>query len=53
MEDANKELNSRNLYLIVGVVVLVGALGIRYVVGQRKEIAYRKQLQQAELEFSN
>jgi signal transduction histidine kinase len=51
VEDANKELSNRNLYLIVGVVVLVGALGIRYVVGQRKEIAYRKQLQVAELEF--
>ncbi|MBP6755313.1 MAG: sensor histidine kinase [Bacteroidia bacterium] len=51
VEDANKELSSRNLYLIFGVVVLVGALGIRYVVGQRKEIAYRKQLQKAELEF--
>ena len=51
VEDANKELSSRNLYLIFGVVVLVGALGIRYVVGQSKEIAYRKQLQKAELEF--
>jgi signal transduction histidine kinase len=51
VEDANKELSSKNLYLIFGVVVLVGALGVRYVVGQRKEIAYRKQLQKAELEF--
>lgn len=51
VEDANKELNSKNLYLIVGVVVLAGALGIRYVLGQRKEIAYRKQLQAAELEL--
>jgi signal transduction histidine kinase/Tfp pilus assembly protein PilF len=51
VEDANKELSSKNLYLIFGVLVLVGALGIRYVVGQRKEIAYRKKLQKAELEF--
>lgn len=51
VEDANKELSSRNLYLIVGIFVLVGALGVRYVIGQRKEIAYRKQLQAAELEF--
>jgi signal transduction histidine kinase len=51
VEDANKELSSKNLYLIIGVVVLVAALGVRYVVGQRKEIAYRKQLQAAELEL--
>ncbi|MEY2701400.1 MAG: hypothetical protein RLY43_20, partial [Bacteroidota bacterium] len=51
VEDANKELSSRNLYLIFGVFVLVGTLGIRYVVSQRKEIAYRKKLQKAELEF--
>jgi signal transduction histidine kinase len=51
VEDANKELSSKNLYLIFGIVVLVGALGVRYVVGQRKEIAYRKQLQVAELEL--
>ncbi len=51
VEDANKELNSRNVYLIVGVVVLIGALGIRYVLGQRKELAYRKLLQAAELEL--
>ena len=51
VEDANKELSSKNLYLIFGVLILVGALGVRYVVGQRKEIAYRKQLQKAELEF--
>ena len=51
VEDANKELSSRNLYLIVGVVVLAGALGIRYVLGQRKELEYRKQLQAAELEL--
>jgi signal transduction histidine kinase len=51
VEDANKELGSKNLYLIIGVVVLVAALGVRYVVGQRKEIAYRKQLQAAELEL--
>ena len=51
VEDANKELSNRNLYLIVGVVVLAGALGIRYVLGQRKELAYRKRLQEAELEL--
>lgn len=51
VEDANKELNSKNLYLIFGVVILVAALGVRYVIGQRKEIAYRKQLQAAELEL--
>lgn len=51
VEDANKELNSRNVYLIVGVVVLTGALGIHYVLGQRKELAHRKQLQAAELEL--
>ncbi len=51
VEDANKELSSKNLYLIFGVVVLVAALGVRYVLGQRKEIAYRKQLQAAELEL--
>lgn len=51
VEDANKELSSKNLYLIYGVVILVAALGVRYVIGQRKEIAYRKQLQAAELEL--
>lgn len=51
VEDANKELSSKNLYLIFGVVVLVAALGFRYVVGQLKEIAFRKQLQVAELEL--
>ena len=51
VEDANKELSNTNLYLIVGVVVLVGALGVRYVIGQRKEIAYRKRLQVAEQEL--
>ena len=51
VEDANKELSSKNLYLIFGVVILVAALGVRYVIGQRKEIAYRKQLQAAELEL--
>jgi signal transduction histidine kinase len=51
VEDANKELSSKNLYLIVGVVVLVGALGVRYVIGQRKEIEYRKRLQVAEQEL--
>jgi signal transduction histidine kinase len=51
VEDANKELSSKNLYLIFGVVVLAGALGIRYVIGQRKEIAYRKRLQAAEQEL--
>jgi signal transduction histidine kinase len=51
VEDANKELSSKNLYLIFGVVVLVAALGVRYVISQRKEIAYRKQLQAAELEL--
>jgi signal transduction histidine kinase len=51
VEDANKELSSKNLYLIVGVVVLVGALGVRYVMGQRKEIAYQKRLQVAEQEL--
>jgi signal transduction histidine kinase len=51
VEDANKELSSKNLYLIFGVVILVAALGVRYVIGQRKEIAHRKQLQAAELEL--
>lgn len=51
VEDANKELSSKNLYLIFGVVILVATLGVRYVIGQRKEIAYRKQLQAAELEL--
>jgi signal transduction histidine kinase/rubrerythrin len=51
VEDANKELSNKNLYLIVGVVVLAGALGIRYLIGQRKEIAYRKRLQVAEQEL--
>jgi signal transduction histidine kinase len=51
VEDANKELSNRNLYLIIGVVVLAGALGIRYVLGQRKELTYRKRLQEAELEL--
>lgn len=51
VEDANKELSSKNLYLIFGVVILVAALVVRYVMGQRKEIAYRKQLQAAELEL--
>jgi signal transduction histidine kinase len=51
VEDANKELSSKNLYLIIGVVVLVGALGVRYSISQRKEIKYRKQLQVAEQEL--
>ena len=51
VEDANKELSSKNLYLIVGVVVMAGALGIRYVLGQRKEIVYQKRLQVAEQEL--
>lgn len=51
VEDANKELSTRNLYLIAGVLLLTSALVIRYVIGQRKEIAYRKQLQAAELEL--
>ena len=51
VEDANKELSNKNLYLIVGVVVLLGALGVRFIIGQRKEIEYRKQLQAAEMEF--
>jgi signal transduction histidine kinase len=51
VEDANKELSNTNLYLIVGIVVLVGALGVRYLIGQRKEIAYRKRLQVAEQEL--
>jgi signal transduction histidine kinase len=51
VEDANKELSSRNLYLIVGVVILAGALGIRYVMGQRKEIVFRTRLQAAEQEL--
>jgi signal transduction histidine kinase len=51
VEDANKELSNKNLYLIVGVVVLVGALGVRYLIGQRKEIAYQKRLQVAEQEL--
>lgn len=51
VEDANKELSSKNLYLIFGIVVLVGALVVRYVIGQRKEIAYQKRLQVAEQEL--
>jgi signal transduction histidine kinase len=51
VEDANKELSNTNLYLIVGVVVLVGTLGIRYVLGQRKEIVHQKRLQVAEQEL--
>lgn len=51
VEDANKELSSRNLYLIVGIVVLGSAFVVRYIIGQRKEIAYQKQLQVAEMEF--
>jgi len=51
VEDANKELSTKNLYLIVGVVALLGALGVRLIIGQRKEIVYQKQLQAAEMEF--
>lgn len=51
VEDANKELSNRNFYLIVGVVLLTSALGFRYIIGQRKEIKYRKQLLAAEMEL--
>ncbi len=51
VEDANKELSTRNLYLIAGILLLTSTLVIRYVISQRKEIAYRKQLQAAELEL--
>jgi signal transduction histidine kinase len=51
VEDANKELSSRNMYLIIGTVLLTCLLVVRYAVGQRKELAYRKQLQAAELEL--
>lgn len=49
--DANKELSSRNLYLIVGIAVLGSAFVVRYIISQRKEIAYRKRLQDAEQEL--
>jgi signal transduction histidine kinase len=51
VEDANKELSSRNVYLIIGTVLLTCLLVVRYAVGQRKELAHRKQLQAAELEL--
>jgi signal transduction histidine kinase len=51
VEDANKELSNKNLYLIVGIVVLGSAFVVRLIIGQRKEIAYQKQLQVAEQEL--
>jgi signal transduction histidine kinase len=51
VEDANKELSNKNLYLIVGIVVLGSAFVVRLIIGQSKEIAYQKQLQVAEQEL--
>jgi signal transduction histidine kinase len=51
VEDANKELSNKNLYLIVGIVVLGSAFVVRLIIGQRKEIVYQKQLQVAEQEL--
>lgn len=51
VEDANKELSNKNLYLIVGIAVLGSAFVVRYIISQRKEIAYRKRLQAAEQEL--
>ena len=55
VEDANKVLTKKNLYLLVGslffILVLAGALIYRYIKSQKNEIAYRKQQQNAEEEI--
>lgn len=55
IEDENKSLSTRNLYLIIGsfMIVLVsgGILINRYVENKKKEVVYQKQLQKAEEEI--
>ncbi len=51
IEDENNVLSTRNLYLLVGIVVLAGAFGAWYWRSLKKELAYRKQLQAADLEL--
>lgn len=55
VEDENKSLSTRNLYLIIGsfMIVLVsgGILINRYVENKKKEVVYQKQLQKAEEEI--
>lgn len=57
VEDANKVLTKKNIYIIIGslffILVLIGALIYRYTKGQKVEIAYRKQQQKAEEEIFN
>jgi signal transduction histidine kinase len=55
VEDKNKELSMKNLYLILGLSVVVilsgGILIYRYIQNQKRELAHQKQHQKAEEEI--
>ena len=55
VEDANKVLTKKNLYLLIGslffILALAGSLIYRYILSQKNEIAHRKQQQKAEEEI--
>ena len=55
VEDKNKELSMKNLYLILGLTVVVllsgGILMYRYVQNQKRELAHQQQHQKAEEEI--
>jgi signal transduction histidine kinase len=55
VEDKNKELSMKNLYLILGLTVVVllsgGILIYRYVQNQKRELAHQQQHQKAEEEI--
>ncbi|MBA4320572.1 MAG: ATP-binding protein, partial [Flavobacterium sp.] len=55
VEDKNKELSMKNLYLILGLTVVVilsgGILIYRYIQNQKRELAHQKQHQKAEEEI--
>jgi len=55
VEDKNKELSMKNLYLILGLSVVIllagGILTYRYIKNQKRELAHQKQHQKAEEEI--
>lgn len=55
VEDKNKELSMKNLYLILGLSVVVllagGILTYRYIQNQKRELAHQQQHQKAEEEI--
>ena len=55
VEDKNKELSMKNLYLILGLTVVVllsgGILIYRYIQNQKRELAHQQQHQKAEEEI--